>query len=35
VRSVRWQKGLQATFEKGVLSFTVNLEDADYILLPK
>jgi hypothetical protein len=35
VRSVRWQKGLTSSFANGVLTFTVDLEDADYIMLPK
>jgi hypothetical protein len=35
VRSVRWQKALTSSFDKGILTFSVDLEDADYILLPR
>ena len=33
VRSVRGQQNLPSTFVKGILTFTVNVEEADYILL--
>jgi len=35
VRSVQWQRTLKHTYKDGVLTFTTDLEWADYFLMPK